>query len=83
MSDRYNETLSDINSRGDYIMTVRITTNLNKRIQLLKEDRNYIQVLVNNGIQVPKKLLTTYKEDVKICKELLKQELIKAPINKL
>ena len=83
MPDRYNETLSDINSRGDYIMTVRITTNLNKRIQLLKEDRNYIQVLVNNGIQVPKKLLTTYKEDVKICKELLKQELIKAPINKL
>ena len=62
---------------------IRITTNLNKRIQLLKEDRNYIQVLINNGIQVPKKLLTTYKEDVKICKELLKQELIKAPINKL
>ena len=64
-------------------MTVRITPNLNRRIQLLREQRNIIEVTLANGKRLPPMLLQTYQQDLKVCKELLKQELIKAPINNI
>lgn len=58
----------------------KISKNLNKRLQLIKESNNYMRTLVNNGYKIPDKLITEHKEQLKICKQLLKQELIKTNI---
>lgn len=61
-------------------MTKTISKNLNKRLQLLRESTNYLQTILNNGYKVDNKLLTEHKEQLKICKELLKKELLKTNI---
>lgn len=64
-------------------MTKTISKNLNKRLQLLRESTNWIQTVINNGYKIDNKLLTEHKEQLKICKELLKKELIKTNIKDL
>ena len=64
-------------------MTVKISKNLDRRLRLLRESRNFIEVIVSNRKPVSKRLLEDYQQDLKICKELLKKELIKAPINNI
>lgn len=61
----------------------KASENVLKRIELLREKKNYIEMLANNKIPVSKKLITEYKNDYKICKELLRNEMLKAPINSL
>lgn len=61
----------------------KASENVLKRIELLREKKNYIEMLANNKIPVSKKLITEYKEDFKVCKELLRNEMLKAPINSL
>lgn len=64
---------------------VRVTTNLNNRIQLLKADINMLTVLkANNKLDRAgvEQLRDVYRQ-LTICKQLLKEELLKAPIDKL
>lgn len=61
----------------------KVSKNVLKRIELLREKKNYIEMLASNKIPVSKKLITEYKSDYKICKELLRNEMLKAPINSL
>lgn len=64
---------------------VRVTTNLNNRIQLLKADINMLTVLkANNKLDRAgvEQLRDVYRQ-LTICKQLLKEELLKAPVDKL
>ena len=61
----------------------KISKNLNKRLQLLRESTNYLQTILNNGYKVDDKLLTEHKEQLKVCKELLRKELIKTNVKDL
>lgn len=49
-----------------------LTENVRIRIQNLKERGNMLSTFINNGIKVDKKDIEEYKQDVKYCKELLK-----------
>lgn len=60
----------------------RISKNLNRRIQLLKADINYLHICkANNRLhEVDKSFIKNVIEQKRICKELLKQEMLKANI---
>lgn len=64
-------------------MTKVISNNLKARIKLLRESNNYMQMLVNNKIKIPEKVITEHRQNLKICKELIKQEILKTPITDL
>lgn len=64
-------------------MTKAISNNLKARIKLLRESNNYMQMLVNNKIKIPEKVIMEHKQNLKICKELIKQEILKTPITDL
>ena len=64
-------------------MTVKISKNLNRRIQLLKEQQADMLVFYNNSGKIPASMIKDFKQDLKVCKQLLKQELLKAPVNNL
>lgn len=61
----------------------KISKNLNKRLQLLRESTNYLQTILNNGKRVDNKLLIEHKEQLNVCKELLRKELIKTNVKDL
>lgn len=60
----------------------KISKNLNKRLQLLKVDINYLHMCkANNRLhKVEKSFINNVIEQKRICKELLKQEMLKANI---
>lgn len=64
---------------------VTASTNLKQRIKLLKADLNLLLALkANNNLQrVGIEQLKDVYRQLTICKQLLKEELLKAPIDKL
>ena len=64
-------------------MTKTISKNLNKRLQLLRESTNYLQMLVNNGNKIPNRLLEEHKQQLTICKQLMRKELTTTNIKDL
>ena len=64
---------------------VKTTKNLSNRIQLLKADINLLLTLkANNNLQrVGVEQLREVYQQLTICKQLLKEELLKAPVEKL
>ena len=62
---------------------VRVSKNLNRRIQLLKEQLQNIQVCQQNGRKLDKFVYKDYQQALRVCKQLLKEELLKTNINKL
>lgn len=63
-------------------MVKRISKNLNRRIQLLKADINYLHICkTNNRLdEVDKSFIKSVIEQKRICKQLLKEEMLKANI---
>ena len=62
---------------------VRVSKNVHRRIQLLKEQLQLIQVCQQNGRRLDKSVYKDYQQSLRVCKELLKKELLKTNINKL
>ena len=62
---------------------VRVSKNVHRRIQLLKEQLQLIQVCHQNGRRLDKSVYKDYQQSLRVCKELLKKELLNTNINKL
>ena len=62
---------------------VRVSKNVHRRIQLLKEQLQLIQVCQQNGRRLDKSVYKDYQQSLIVCKELLKKELLNTNINKL
>lgn len=62
---------------------VRVSKNVHRRIQLLKEQLQLIQISQQNGRRLDKSVYKDYQQSLKVCKQLLKEELLNANINKL
>lgn len=62
---------------------VRVSKNVHRRIQLLKEQLQLIQVCQQNGRRLDKSVYKDYQQSLRVCKKLLKEELLKTNINTL
>lgn len=62
---------------------VRVSKNVHRRIQLLKEQLQLIQVYQQNGRRLDKSVYKDYQQSLTVCKQLLKEELLKTNINEL
>lgn len=62
---------------------VRVSKNVHRRIQLLKEQLQLIQVCQQNGRRLDKSVYKDYQQYLRVCKQLLKEELLKTNINTL
>lgn len=61
----------------------KTTYDVTRRIQLLKEKLNRIQMLVNNGIQPDKEELQEFKQLLKSTKERNRKQLLTIDIKEL
>ena len=62
---------------------VRVSKNVHRRIQLLKEQLQLIQVCQQNDRRLDKSVYKDYQQSLTVCKQLLKEELLKTNINEL
>ena len=62
---------------------VRVSKNVHRRIQLLKEQLQQMQVCHQNNRKLDKSIYKDYQQSLRVCKQLLKEELLKTNINKL
>ena len=62
---------------------VKASKNLNRRLQILKEQIEMLQVCKQNGRRPEKIQIEDCQKAITYCKRLLKEELIKADINSL
>lgn len=62
---------------------VTVSKNINKRIQLLKEQLENIKVCKENNRKLDASVYKDYQQSLIVCKKLLREELIKTNINKL
>lgn len=62
---------------------VKVSKNLNRRIQLLKEQLQQMQVCHQNNRKLDKFVYKDYQQSLIVCKKLLREELLKTRINKL
>lgn len=62
---------------------VKVSKNIHRRIQLLKEQLQQIQVCHQNNRKLDKFVYKDYQQALRVCKQLLKEELLKTNINKL
>lgn len=62
---------------------VKVSKNIHRRIQLLKEQLQNIQVCHQNNRKLDKFVYKDYQQALRVCKQLLKEELLKTNINKL
>ena len=62
---------------------VKVSKNLNRRLQLLKEQLQSIKVCHQNNRKLDKFVYKDYQQALRVCKQLLKEELLKTNINKL
>ena len=62
---------------------VKVSKNLNRRIQLLKEQLQQMQVCHQNNRKLDKFVYKDYQQALIVCKQLLREELLKTRINKL
>ena len=62
---------------------VRVSKNIHRRIQLLKEQLQQMQVCHQNNRKLDKFVYKDYQQALIVCKQLLREELLKTNINKL
>lgn len=62
---------------------VRVSKNIHRRIQLLKEQLQQMQVCHQNKRKLDKSVYKDYQQALTVCKQLLKEELLKTNINEL
>lgn len=62
---------------------VRTSKNLNSRIRILKQTVNRLIVDRDNGNKVDRELLQDCQHQLAICKQLCRQEMLKAPLEEL
>lgn len=62
---------------------VRVSKNIHRRIQLLKEQLQQMQVCHQNNRKLDKSVYKDYQQALTVCKQLLKEELLKTNINEL
>lgn len=62
---------------------VRVSKNVHRRIQLLKEQANLIQACKQNNRKLDKTVYIDFYKSLKYCKELCKKELLNSDINNL
>ena len=62
---------------------VKASNNLYRRLQILKEQIEMLQVCKQNGRRPEKIQIEDCQKAITYCKRLLKEELIKADINSL
>lgn len=62
---------------------VKVSKNIHRRIQLLKEQLQQMQVCHQNNRKLDKFVYKDYQQALRVCKQLLKEELLKTNINKL
>lgn len=62
---------------------VTASKNINRRIQLLKEQLNAIKVCKENNRKLDASVYKDYQQALIVCKKLLREELLKTNINKL
>lgn len=62
---------------------VRVSKNVHRRIQLLKEQLQQIQACHMNNRKLDKSVYKDYQQALTVCKQLLKEELLKTNINEL
>ena len=62
---------------------VRVSKNVHRRIQLLKEQLQQMQVCHQNNRKLDKFVYKDYQQALIVCKQLLREELLKTNINKL
>lgn len=64
-------------------MSITVSKNLQQRIKLLKAEVNSLNVIKSNYNSLDKDRLREAYKQYMICRQLLRQELIKAPIERL
>ena len=62
---------------------VKVSKNIHRRIQLLKEQLQQMQVCHQNNRKLDKFVYKDYQQSLIVCKKLLREELLKTNINKL
>lgn len=62
---------------------IRTSKNLNSRIRILKQTVNRLIVDRDNGNKVDRELLQDCQQQLAICKQLCRQEMLKAPLEEL
>lgn len=62
---------------------IKVSTNLNNRLRILRQTMNRIKVHRDNGYKVDKELIADCHEQLTICKQLCRKELMKAPLEEL
>ena len=62
---------------------VKASKNINRRIQLLKEQLEAIKICHQNNRKLDKFVYKDYQQSLIVCKKLLREELLKTNINKL
>ena len=62
---------------------VKVSKNIHRRIQLLKEQLQQMQVCHQNNRKLDKFVYKDYQQALIVCKQLLREELLKTNINKL
>ena len=62
---------------------VKVSKNIHRRIQLLKEQLQNMQICHQNNRKLDKFVYKDYQQSLIVCKKLLREELLKTNINKL
>ena len=62
---------------------VTVSKNINRRIQLLKEQLESIKNCKENNRKLDASVYKDYQQALIVCKKLLREELLKTNINKL
>ena len=62
---------------------VKVSKNIHRRIQLLKEQLQQMQICHQNNRKLDKFVYKDYQQSLIVCKKLLREELLKTNINKL
>lgn len=62
---------------------VKVSRNLNRRLQILREQIDLMKVCKENNRQIDRKTIADCQKSMLYCKELLRKELINTNINNL
>ena len=62
---------------------VKVSKNLNRRLQILREQIDLMRVCKENNRQIDRKTISDCQKSMLYCKELLRKELINTNINNL
>ena len=62
---------------------IRTSKNLNSRIRILKQTVNRLIIAKDNGHKIDREQLQDCQQQLAICKQLCRQELLKAPLEEL